>query len=112
MSNPVIAFYKGIDQDFVVFVETEDIANKYAKDDSTNSIPLVDVVGTFKIFKSESGRGSDGSLHSASKRDLENQFGKLKNEDIIAKIIKEGTIRRDTKAVKKLGGQKYDVQGY
>lgn len=109
MSTPVIAFYKGLDQDFVVFVESEDIANKYAKD---TNIALVDVVGTFKIFVSESGRGSDGSLHSASKRDLENQFGKLKSEDIIDKIIKEGIIRRDTKSVKKLGGQKYDVQGY
>lgn len=39
--------YKGQDEDFIVFVEGEDIVNSWKSD---RSIPLAQVVNGFKIF--------------------------------------------------------------
>ncbi|CCH44132.1 hypothetical protein BN7_3690 [Wickerhamomyces ciferrii] len=108
MSNPVKVFYKGDSQDFVVFVESEEIASKYTED---STIPLVDVVGTFKVYSPESGRGVEGVLHEASNRDLENQFGKKPVEDVIKFIIHEGTFKNNTKVGKKQWGSTNDSNG-
>lgn len=108
MSNPVKVFYQGSSQDFVVFVESEEVAEKHTQD---STIPLVDVVGTFKVFTPESGRGVEGVLHEAANRDLENEFGKLSVEDIIAKIIKEGSLKNNAKVGKKQWGSTNDSNG-
>lgn len=103
-----IAFYKGESQDFLVFVESEQAVQDYLKD---STIPLVDAVGTFKVYTSESGRGVDGVLHEAAKRDLENQFGKVPKEEIIEKILKEGEYQKNKNIGKKSWGSTNDANG-
>ncbi|KAH3673276.1 hypothetical protein WICMUC_003735 [Wickerhamomyces mucosus] len=94
MTNPSKVFYKGQYKDFIVFTENDDIVDKYFKD---STIPLVDVVGTFKVFTTESGRGVEGVIHEASKQDLENEFGNgAKDDSIIEKILKEGQNKSNT----------------
>lgn len=96
-----LAFHKGKTQDFFVFLESEELAQKYIKD---STLPLVDVVGTFKVYTSEGGRGVDGVISEAAKRDLENEFGKKTKDEIIEHILREGSIRNDSKIGKKFVG--------
>jgi len=108
MSNPSKVFYQGESQDFVVFVESDEVAQQYLND---STIPLVDVVGTFKVYTPESGRGVEGVLHEASKRDVENEFGKKPIEEVIPIILKEGSSKHNTKAGKKGWGSTNDTIG-
>jgi ribosome maturation protein Sdo1 len=82
-------FYKGTTKDFIIFVDDEEAASEYVKD---STVPISDAVGLFKVFTTESGRGSEGKLESASQQDLENEFGSDKSvEYIVDFIIKNGT---------------------
>ncbi|CEP21291.1 unnamed protein product [Cyberlindnera jadinii] len=88
MSAPVKVFFKGEHRDFIVFVESHDIIEKYQKDPS---VPLSSVVaGGFKVYTPNTGRGSEGVLDEASDLDLESEFHTKVIEDIIVKICKNG----------------------
>lgn len=108
MSDATIAFYKGESQDFLVFVESEEAVKEFFKD---STIPLAEAVGTFKVYTSESGRGVDGVLHEAAKRDLENEFGKKPKEEIIQEILKKGTYQKNKNVGKKQWGSTNDSNG-
>merc|ERR1711964_866777 len=77
-------FYKGSSGDqFCIFVESVEELQKW-KADST--IPMVDVVAGWKVLVPE--HGKQGVLNTASKQQLENEFGKdAKEDDIFKKIL-------------------------
>ncbi|EDK44306.1 hypothetical protein PVL30_003324 [Lodderomyces elongisporus] len=82
-NNPHKFFYKGADNDFVIFVDDPELYKKYKSGDTT--IPLIDIVSVFKVFINRQG-GADGILDEASKQDLNNNF-KTSNVDEVIKII-------------------------
>lgn len=87
MSEPHKLFYKGANSDFVIFVESQEILEKYQKGEN---IPLIDIVSIYKVFVNRQG-GVEGKLDEASKEELENEFGlKVKVDDVIRKILKGG----------------------
>lgn len=86
MVNPHKIFWKGEESDFVVFVEDLESLENFRND---STVPLVDVVSVFKVWTTRN-RGAEGELLQASKHELENEFGKLKEDEIIKKIILEG----------------------
>jgi hypothetical protein len=83
-------FYKGSSGDqFCIFVESAEAVQKW-KADST--IPMVDVVAGWKVLVPE--HGKQGVLNTASKQQLENEFGAgAKEDDIFKKILQEGDIQ-------------------
>lgn len=88
MPGPQRIFYKGDEADFVVFIENTDLIEKYKKGDTT--IPLIDIVGIYKVFINRQG-GNEGVLDEASKQELSSQFGTSDVDEIIKKILKEGS---------------------
>lgn len=84
-NQPHKLFYKGTDNDFVIFVDDPSLYEKYKKGDTT--IPLIDIVSVFKVFINRQG-GVDGILDEASKQDLTNNF-KTSNANEVIKIILE-----------------------
>lgn len=46
-AKEVKVHFKGKEDDFIVFVESTEIVNKWKSD---RTIPMVDVVGSFKVF--------------------------------------------------------------
>ncbi|EJD01598.1 DUF1960-domain-containing protein [Fomitiporia mediterranea MF3/22] len=56
-----------------------------------DSIPLTDVVDSFKVFHSPT--GNQGHLGEASKQQLENAFGSSKDIDVAEKLLKDGTLQ-------------------
>jgi ribosome maturation protein Sdo1 len=83
-------FYKGSSGDqFCIFVESEEELRKWKAD---SSIPMVDVVAGWKVLVPE--HGKQGVLNTASKQQLENEFGKdAKEDDIFKKILSEGSVQ-------------------
>jgi ribosome maturation protein Sdo1 len=83
-------FYKGSSGDqFCIFVDSEEELKKW-KADST--IPMANVVAGWKVLVPENGK--QGMLNTASKQQLENEFGKdAKEDDIFKKILQEGTVQ-------------------
>ncbi|PYH46919.1 SBDS family protein [Aspergillus saccharolyticus JOP 1030-1] len=79
-------FYKGASDDFVIFVDSNDIVNKWRKD---RSIPLSDVVDGFKIFVTHK-HGAQGVLDNASKSSLQNEFGTDNEDECLIKILENG----------------------
>lgn len=88
MANPHKLFYQGSENDFVVFVEDQELLEKYKKGDST--ISLVDIVSIFKVFINRQG-GVEGVLDEASNSELQNEFGTKNADEAIIKILKEGS---------------------
>lgn len=88
MSAPHKFFYQGEHSDFVVFIEDPATLAKYNAGDTT--IPLVDVVGVYKVFVNRQ-RGVEGVLDEASKEQIQNEFGKGATvDDAIKAILKKG----------------------
>ncbi|CAN3373492.1 hypothetical protein DIURU_003048 [Diutina rugosa] len=83
---PQTVFYKGKDQDFSVIIENKAAVEKFRKGD--HSLPLIDIVGIYKVFVSQ--RGTEASDDEASKQDLENEFGTSNRDEVIKKILTEG----------------------
>lgn len=81
--------YKGNTDDYIVFVESPEDLQKWKKD---KSIPLVQVVDSFKILVSHK-HGAQGELDTASKSSLENEFGTANEDDIVKKILEEGQLQ-------------------
>ncbi|KEF56931.1 uncharacterized protein A1O9_07121 [Exophiala aquamarina CBS 119918] len=84
--------YKGATDDYIVFVESPEDLESWKKD---KSIPLVQVVDSFKILVSHK-HGAQGELDTASKSSLENEFGTSNEDDIVKKILEEGQIQTST----------------
>ncbi|KAH9863817.1 hypothetical protein J1614_009749 [Plenodomus biglobosus] len=82
-------FYKGSSGDqFTVFVESEEEVRKWKAD---SSIPLTRVVAGWKILVPE--HGKQGILNTASKQQLENEFGTSNEDEIIKKILTSGDVQ-------------------
>ncbi|USP79058.1 uncharacterized protein yc1106_06332 [Curvularia clavata] len=82
-------FYKGSNGDqFCVFVESEELLKKW-KGDST--IPMTDVVAGWKIMVPE--HGKQGILNTASKGQLENEFGTSNEDEVMKKILTDGSVQ-------------------
>lgn len=80
-------FYKGAENDFVVFIENLDLHKKYKAGDTT--VPLLDFVSVFKVFVNRQG-GVEGKLDEASKQELASEFGKKQPDEIIKYIADHG----------------------
>ncbi|OBT67598.1 hypothetical protein VE03_03761 [Pseudogymnoascus sp. 23342-1-I1] len=90
--------FKGNTDDFLVFVEDPALLKKW-RDDKT--IALVEVVDAFKIFTTGK-QGAQGELNTASKSQLENEFGTSKEDEVIKKILQEGSLQ-ETEAAGRQG---------
>ncbi|CAH2355386.1 restriction of telomere capping protein 3 [[Candida] railenensis] len=88
MSSPQKHFYKGQDSDFVIFIDDEAAAEKFQKGDGT--VPLIEIVSIYKVFTTRTG-GAEGKLDEASKAELDNEFGTSSVDEVIKKILKEGS---------------------
>lgn len=88
MVQPHKLFYKGNENDFILFVESADLLTKYRKGDT--SIPLIDLVSIYKVFTNRQG-GVEGVLDEASKAELSNEFGTSDTDAVIKKILIEGS---------------------
>ncbi|KAM3066869.1 hypothetical protein ACMFMG_007014 [Clarireedia jacksonii] len=87
--------YKGKneDEDFVVYVDSQQAVLDWKKD---KSVPLTQVVGLFKVFVTHK-HGAQGTLDEASKSQLANEFGDdKKQEDIIQLILEQGDIQKSS----------------
>ncbi|KAH8603059.1 shwachman-Bodian-diamond syndrome protein [Bisporella sp. PMI_857] len=90
--------YKGKDDDFLIYIEDAEKATAWKTD---KTIPLVDVVNSFKVFTT--GRhGAQGALNTASNATLENEFGTSKDDEVIKKILEAGDIQ-ETKGPERQG---------
>lgn len=65
-----------------------------------SSIPLAHFVGNFEVYYTT--QGSQGKLDAASKQQLENSFSTKDKEEVLKKILREGT-DKSTKNVGKDG---------
>ncbi|VDB91528.1 unnamed protein product [Peniophora sp. CBMAI 1063] len=70
---------------FIAMVNAPEFA-KWKEGDKT--IPLVDVVQSFQILSTQ--QGAQGLLGTASKQDLENEFGTSRDDECISKILEKG----------------------
>eukprot|EP00388_Colpodella_angusta_P025189 GDKK01001773.1.p1 GENE.GDKK01001773.1~~GDKK01001773.1.p1 ORF type:complete len:126 (+),score=29.51 GDKK01001773.1:77-454(+) len=73
-------------EEFIMIVNAPEF--KKWKDGDT-SIPLTEVVDSFKVFHSVTGH--QGHLGEASKQQLETTFGSSKDFDVAEKLLKDGT---------------------
>lgn len=89
MSEPHRIFFKGEDNDFIVFVDDCAVWKKFKND---TSISLVDFVSVFQVFVTS--KGSLGDLDTASDSELENEFGTKDVNEVITKILKNGEDRK------------------
>jgi len=81
--------YKGKDDDFVVFLDSTEDFKKWQGD---KSVPLAQVVSSFKIFVTHK-QGAQGNLDGASNATLDNEFGTHVDEDVIKQILEKGTLQ-------------------
>lgn len=99
MSQPHKIFFKGTDNDFVIFTENPELIKKYRAGDTT--IALSEVVSVFKVFVNRQG-GVEGVLDEASKSELQNEFGSsLKVDEIIKVILEKGDDKQGAGSFKK-----------
>ncbi|KAL0264340.1 hypothetical protein SLS55_000288 [Diplodia seriata] len=87
--------YKGKEDDFIIFVESEKAVKDWKAD---SSVPLAQVVNGWKIFVTHK-HGNQGILDTASNAMLENEFGTHKEEDVVKQILEKG----DTQSVEEKG---------
>lgn len=92
-NEPHKVLYQGATTDFIIFIEDSNLVDKFKQGDTT--IPIVDVVSIFKVFVNRQ-KGSEGMLDEASKMELQDEFGKANINDIIKKILTEGSDKLNT----------------
>lgn len=93
MAQPHKIFYKGKENDFVIFTENPEEIKKYRSGDKT--VPLIDIVSIYKVFINRQG-GVEGVLDEASKAELHNEFGPKANvDDVIKLILEESSDKHD-----------------
>ncbi|KAI9730458.1 MAG: hypothetical protein M1818_008153 [Claussenomyces sp. TS43310] len=103
--NQTKVHYKGAEDDFVIFVVNAQIVRDWQGD---KSIPLAQVVDSFKIFVTHK-HGAQGTFDEASNSTLENEFGTKKDDEAIKQILEKGTIQESETAGRQ--GPKNDNQG-
>ncbi|KAL7665209.1 Ribosome maturation protein SDO1/SBDS N-terminal domain-containing protein [[Candida] zeylanoides] len=86
-SNPQKIFFKGKDNDFIIFIEDDNSVQKFKKGDTT--IPLIEIVSIYKVFTTRLG-GSEGVLDEASKSELQNEFNTSDVDEVIKIILRQG----------------------
>ncbi|EAU83968.1 hypothetical protein CC1G_09850 [Coprinopsis cinerea okayama7 len=91
-------------EEFIVMVDPDQYS-KWKNGDT--SVPLAQVVETFKIYFSN--QGGQGLLTTASNQQLDNVFGTHKDVDVVEHILKHG--REQTKSTKSSGGVHHNVRG-
>lgn len=97
--------FKGKDEDFVIFVDDIETARKWRND---KSIPLAQVVSTFKVFHTNK-HGAQGPYDTASNATLDNEFGTHNEEEIIKMLLEKGNIQETTESERQ--GFKNDSNG-
>jgi len=103
--NHVKVHYKGNDEDFLVFLDSVDDYQRWLGD---KSIPLAQVVSSFKVFTTHR-HGAQGLLEGASKAMLENEFGTAKEDEAVRKILEKGSLQEFEMAERQ--GRKNDSNG-
>ncbi|KAK3336496.1 ribosome maturation protein [Cercophora scortea] len=97
--------FKGSDDDFLVFLDSVEDYKKWLGD---KSIPLAQVVSSFKIFVTHK-HGAQGTYDTASKAALENEFGTSVDDKVIEQILQKGTLQESQAAERQ--GSKNDSNG-
>jgi len=98
--------FKGENDDFIVFIDDQDSLRKYKDGDKT--VPLADVVQSFKIFVTHK-HGAQGTFDGASNATLDNEFGTHEAEEVIKKILEKGTVQESE--IQERSGSKNDSKG-
>jgi len=98
-------FYKGNTDDFIVFIDSPEDLKAWKSD---QSIPLAQVVNGFKIMLTHK-HGAQGQLDGASKASLENEFGTSNEDEVIKKILLEGSPQTVTNGER--GGDRNETIG-
>ncbi|KAK4147628.1 ribosome maturation protein [Dichotomopilus funicola] len=88
-TNQAKLFYKGADEVFAIFLDSVEDYEKWRED---KSIPLAQVVSSFKVFTTGK-QSTTGLLDGASKSTLENEFGTSVDDDVVLKILEGGTLQ-------------------
>jgi ribosome maturation protein Sdo1 len=96
--------YKGNDNDFIIFVDSVEDYQKWRGD---KSVPLAQVVSSFKVFTTLN--GAQGLLEGASKQTLENEFGTSKEDEAVLTILEKGSLQEFEMAERQ--GRKNDSNG-
>ncbi|KAK4105861.1 DUF1960-domain-containing protein [Parathielavia hyrcaniae] len=104
-ANHVKVHYKGSDEDFVVFLDS---VEDYKKWQSDKSVPLAQVVSSFKVFTTHK-HGAQGLLEGASNSTLENQFGTSQEDEVVRMILEKGDVQEFEMAARQ--GRKNDSNG-
>ncbi|TVY30396.1 SDO1-like protein [Lachnellula hyalina] len=97
-ANQTKIHYKGADEDFIIFVDDAKAAKDWKSD---KSIPLAQVVSSFKVFVTHK-HGAQGTMDGASHATLENEFGTHVDEEVIKQILEKGTLQ-ETEAAGRTG---------
>ncbi|KAI7865263.1 ribosome maturation protein [Spinellus fusiger] len=87
--NSVKICSKANNQDFFVIAAPK-MAEKWKND---KTVPLIDVVQSFDVFTTDSG-GVSGEYIRPSRGILQSAFGTYDNEEVVRKIVTEGTEQR------------------
>jgi len=98
--------FKGENEDYIVFIDDQDSLKKYKEGDK--SVPLADVVQSFKIFVTHK-HGAQGTYDGASNATLDNEFGTHEPEEVIKKILEKGTLQESE--FQERSGSKNDSKG-
>ncbi|KAF8974930.1 hypothetical protein BGZ46_009579 [Entomortierella lignicola] len=62
-------------------------------DENQKSLALVDVVQSFDVFQTETGKGFEGKVHRPAKADLEALFNTEDQQKIVEQIVLHGEIQ-------------------
>jgi len=104
-ATQVKVHFKGKEDDFLVFV---DDASSYKKWLGDKSVPLTQVVSSFKIFHTRK-HGAQGTYDTASKSTMYNEFGTQVDEEVIKQILERGTLQESEMQAR--NGPKNDSRG-
>ncbi|KAB5546832.1 ribosome maturation protein [Coniochaeta sp. 2T2.1] len=97
--------YEGTNDDYYVLLDNVDDYKKWLTD---KSVPLAEVVSSFKIFCKHK-RGNQGMYDAASNADLDNEFGTHVDSEVIDKILRQGVLAEGQIAERHVS--KNDVNG-
>ncbi|KAF7845633.1 hypothetical protein BT93_L1500 [Corymbia citriodora subsp. variegata] len=84
--------YHGSTEDFIILVDSAKAVQDWKAD---SSIPLAQVVSGWKVFVTHK-HGNQGVMDTASKGQLEDEFGTTKDEEVVKQILEKGTIIEKT----------------
>ncbi|KUI66613.1 hypothetical protein VM1G_01813 [Cytospora mali] len=104
-TEQVKVHYKGSEDDFIIFIDDLDTYKSWKSD---KSIPLAHFVSAFKIFVTHQ-QGAQGAHDSASKGQLESEFGTSKDDEVIKAILEKGNVQESSMPERQ--GPKNDSQG-